>query len=355
MRPIRSFISFVTFLALGLPALGAPAEVPVDAFRHAELHTLGQPRNLVDAFRDLARGMDGPAWVGYAVPRIPGGPGRFHQEGGHEGGCGTFYLEKRGGGMHSQESDAAGDAIVLLRVAGGKVERIYAVDAGCTVDAGGRAVHLYSGVDPRQSLELLEGVAADATRRLVHETLHAIAVHAEPAADDFLERVARGELGGDAAKQAVFWLGAARGQRGFEILRRLARSEDDPGLREKIAFAYYVSGVPEAVDALVDLARHDGHAQVRRQALFWLAQEAGQRAVAELEHAAEEDPDLDVKKHAIFAISQLPPDEGVPLLIRYARSHPHPAVRRQAMFWLGQSGDQRALDFFEDVLLERAP
>jgi hypothetical protein len=53
----------------------------------------------------------------------------------------------------------------------------------------------------------------------------------------------------------------------------------------------------------------------------------------------------------VFALSQLPRDRGVPLLIDVARSaHRHPAVRRAAMFWLGQSGDPRAIEFFEEVL-----
>ena len=59
-----------------------------------------------------------------------------------------------------------------------------------------------------------------------------------------------------------------------------------------------------------------------------------------------------MKKRAVFALSQLPPDDGVPRLIEVARSHSNPAVRKQAMFWLGQSGDPRALAFFESVLLK---
>jgi hypothetical protein len=34
-----------------------------------------------------------------------------------------------------------------------------------------------------------------------------------------------------------------------------------------------------------------------------------------------------------------------------ARSNKNAAVRKQAMFWLGQSKDQRAVRFFEEVLL----
>ena len=52
----------------------------------------------------------------------------------------------------------------------------------------------------------------------------------------------------------------------------------------------------------------------------------------------------------MFSLSQLPKDEGVPKLIAVARTHRDPEVRKQAMFWLGQSGDERAVQFFEDVL-----
>jgi HEAT repeat protein len=89
---------------------------------------------------------------------------------------------------------------------------------------------------------------------------------------------------------------------------------------------------------------------VRGEALFWLAQRAGARAAQEITAAIEQDPDTEVKKRAVFALSQLPKDEGVPLLIQTARTNRNPAVRKQAMFWLGQSGDPRALAFFEEIL-----
>ena len=40
----------------------------------------------------------------------------------------------------------------------------------------------------------------------------------------------------------------------------------------------------------------------------------------------------------------------MPLLIEVARTNRSPKVREQAIFWLGQSGDPRALEFFEEVL-----
>jgi HEAT repeat protein len=55
-------------------------------------------------------------------------------------------------------------------------------------------------------------------------------------------------------------------------------------------------------------------------------------------------------KKAVFALSQLPKEEGVPKLIQVAKTNRNPEVRKQAMFWLGQSGDSRALTFFQEVL-----
>jgi hypothetical protein len=46
----------------------------------------------------------------------------------------------------------------------------------------------------------------------------------------------------------------------------------------------------------------------------------------------------------------MPNGEGVPKLIEVARINRNPAVRRQAVFWLGQSRDDRALKFLEDIL-----
>ncbi len=67
-------------------------------------------------------------------------------------------------------------------------------------------------------------------------------------------------------------------------------------------------------------------------------------------NAIDQDPDTEVRKRAVFALSQMPKDEGVPKLIEVARTHRNAEVRKQAMFWLGQSGDPRALKFFEDIL-----
>ena len=89
----------------------------------------------------------------------------------------------------------------------------------------------------------------------------------------------------------------------------------------------------------------------RKSAVFWVgqaAEDAATNGLAELVDASDED--REVQESAVFALSQRPRDEGVPVLLRVARTHRDPEIRRKAIFWLGQSGDPRALAYFEEVL-----
>ncbi len=109
---------------------------------------------------------------------------------------------------------------------------------------------------------------------------------------------------------------------------------------------------PAADRVLVGWARNHPDRRARGQALFWLGVRASREAFAAIAGAIDDDPDTEVKKKAVFALSQMPKDQGIPKLIDVARTHRNPQVRKQAMFWLGQSGDPRALQFFEEILLK---
>ena len=179
-----------------------------------------------------------------------------------------------------------------------------------------------------------------------HQALPALALHGDPSADTALTEFVKPGQPRDLRRDAAFWLGAARGAAGAAVVERMARDDADDDFREHLTFVLTLTG-DDGLDTLLELAKHDASAKVRGQALFWLGQKAGQRAVAALEGAIVDDPDREVRKKAVFALSQLPRDEGVPKLIAVARTHRDPEVRKQAMFWLGQSGDERAVSFFE--------
>ena len=93
----------------------------------------------------------------------------------------------------------------------------------------------------------------------------------------------------------------------------------------------------------------------RQDALFWLSRFASGAVAGRPNDPFAEDhedvsADEDLKGHAVFVLSQLPRDQGIPQLLEVARSNPSWRVRSKAFFWLGQSGDPRAIELFEDVL-----
>jgi hypothetical protein len=106
---------------------------------------------------------------------------------------------------------------------------------------------------------------------------------------------------------------------------------------------------------LLDLARDPAIAtEARKSALFWVGQEAASGVSTELAGVAvEEDEDQEVRDAAVFALSRRPPDEGLPFLMELARTAPQARTRKSAFFWLAESGDERVIPFFEEILLGR--
>jgi len=89
---------------------------------------------------------------------------------------------------------------------------------------------------------------------------------------------------------------------------------------------------------------------IRSSVDFWLARGAS-AALGVADH--DDDADDDVRGSAVFALSQQPKDIAIPRLLEVARRNAHPAARSQALFWLGQSGDPRAIDLFDEILRRR--
>lgn len=155
----------------------------------------------------------------------------------------------------------------------------------------------------------------------------------------------------DASGAPLIWLDTVKPEDSVSWLAGLARDTSTRPNRfsDRALTALALHASAAASPVLVDFARNGATAQLKGRALFWLAQRAVEEAVPTIA-AALDDPDTEVKKQAVFALSQLPKDEGVPRLIELAKSHRNPEVRRQAFFWLGQSKDQRAVDYFASIL-----
>jgi hypothetical protein len=331
------------------------------------------------SFRSLASAQTETGWIGYTVPvvdrqrfmccdgRTSDGEvtsyngvvlgdgsawGRCRMEPRTTGGPTPALTAPQIGTPGPVQLEGSDRIMVLFRVVERKVERIRVVSGDCALDAGGRPVLWLDSVRPADSVALLESLTVDVDggNHVTDGAIMAIALHGDTSADGALDRLVGSGQPESVRRKVTFWLGNARGRRGFDALRKIMRDDPSIEVRKSAVFGLSQSRVPETIDTLAAIARTDSEPRLRGEALFWLAQKAGRKAAEAITERIEQDPDTEVKKKAVFALSQLPKEEGVPLLINVARTNTNPAVRKQAMFWLGQSKDPRAVDFFTQVL-----
>jgi hypothetical protein len=356
VKPLASVLAVFALCAVSASA------APPPRLTHTPVVALSGASGFEKVVRDWSAAQTAPGWLGYEVRTArPQEMCCFESWNGnrpdHGGGCrieehGSFNMSTSREGLPTMDEEAA---VVLLRAEAGRIGRVRVLSRGCGIDAAGRTLTWVDDVTRADSLRVLSSLVTageegtDRDRRS-EAALMAIAVHEGTAADDVLERFLDPSQPIRIRKQTAFWMGNMRGRRGYDALVRLLAADPSHEVREHAVFALTQSDVPEAVDAIIRVAQHDGSAHVRGQALFWLGQKAGQKAVSAITRALDDDPETEVKKKAVFALSQLPKEEGVPRLIQVAKTNRNPEVRKQAMFWLGQSGDARALAFFQDVL-----
>ena len=340
-----------------------PSQVASDLpVRSTHLERRDAASGLQPALDSIAGSDRGPSWLAWTVPAVREPERDSHgRNGSWREDPNRCVLDDDGRLEHGTQSmrDTT-TLVVLVRTTGGLMDRVTFADMRCTVEAGTRTVYWMEHVRPADSVSLLarwirrDGVDAAAAARDTHHggrssALAAIALTDDASADRVLQDLVAPGVESSLRRDAAFWLGAARGATGATVVDRLSRTDADEAFREHLTFVLTLTG-DTGLERLIDVARHDDSSRVRRQALFWVAQKAGERAVGTLSRAVDDDPDADVRRSAVFAISQLPKDEGVPKLIALAETHRDGEVRKQAMFWLGQTGDPRALTFFERVL-----
>jgi HEAT repeat protein len=362
--------------ALALTAAASPAFAQGTAAQprvtNGRLNAQPAGSSLDATFRRLVAAQADAAWIGYSVAAVNRNEGRTCCSGDTwisdgmvftNGRLATCGLESSSTTRRSTDQPAVmqnpvrlegpDSIVVLFRVEEKAVQRIRIVSPDCELDAGGRTVQWLDGVSGPDSIKLLSTFVSNTqvkSDRLTDVAISAIAMHRDDAADVELERLARTDSPEYVRKKVTFWLGNARGRRGFDVVKKIASNDPSIEVRKSAMFGLSQSSDDQSIPELIRFARTDASATVRGEAIFWLAQKAGQRAAGEITKSIEDDPDTDVKKRAVFALSQLPKDEGIPLLIKVAKENKNPVVRKQAMFWLGQSKDPRALDFFAQIL-----
>jgi HEAT repeats len=314
-------------LAIG-SAFGQPG-VQQPHLQNARMETRAVAGGLEATLRSIVNAQTSAAWVGYVVPIIPGDRQMCCWNDSMRG-C---FLEPSNtdrtvvvSNNQTVKLEGPTHLVVLYRVENHQVGKVRSFSPECELDAGGLPFIWLTGVNAAESVKVLEGIAKDMSGSAVRDQIRraesaesAIAMHADPAADRALEDLLAPSQPEQVRRQATFGLAQRNNTQALNLLAAVAHNDKSP--------------------------------QVRGQALFWLAQRAGQKiAESAINDAIANDPETEVKKKAVFALTQMPAGQGVPLLIQVARTNRNPEVRKQAVFWLGQSKDERALAFIEEVL-----
>jgi len=328
--------------------------------QNAKMETRVVAGGLQGTFNSIVSAQTSPAWVGYSVPIVKGDRQMCCW---NDSVRGCFLEPSRNSGVTivngttTVKLEGPTELVVLFRIENRQLGKVRTFTPECELDAGGLPLVWLSGVNPTESVKLLLSIAKDTAggakdqMRRADSAISAIAMHADPSADAALDELMATNQPDQVRRQAIFWIGNARGEHGFDVISRVVRDDPNDKIREHAIFALTQNKDPRALGVVSSVAHNDKSPRVRGQALFWLAQKAGQKVAEQaISDAIANDPETEVKKKAVFALTQMPAGEGVPLLIQVARTNRNPEVRKQAIFWLGQSKDERALAFIEEVL-----
>src|SRR5258707_6687188 len=164
MRAIFLGLGLILAVAMAVPAAKAQSsDAPRVENARVEKKTLAAP--LAAEVKSWATKAEGPQWLGYAVPQM--GRERMMCCGDYDGswrnGCGLCRLEDRDNGTNMTSKDEAGTTKLeaprsipgLFRAENKNRTKIRAVLLGSSLQSGGFAFALLTGVNPRGSAELL--------------------------------------------------------------------------------------------------------------------------------------------------------------------------------------------------------
>ena len=292
-------------------------------------------------------------WLAFSLPALDGTrspccwKGSWNKSG--EPGC-NLKTSDRSFGTRS-DSPLSSELIVYSEVRNGEVQSLRLVGEQCPVNGEGAKVTWIGNVDDKAGMDWLEQVAGkDDIGSGDKSALYALALHRNPKAGKRLYSLAS-DTRGDLSEEAIFWLGEARGQDGFNWLQQLLAELPKGDRRREINFALAQNDSKEAAELLLEIAQSDTDSEQRSEAMFWLAQSYPKQAEGWLKQLVYVEQDEDVLEQAIFAISQLPGDSGSQILLDLARdSAINRDARRQALFWLAQSDDDKTIAALTELL-----
>jgi len=319
--------------ALWLLAAAASLGAQPKLLINAQTDTRSAAAGLEREFKTLLASQPQPAWIGYSVPAV------------RNTGWGCEYVRDSGATAGVIHLEPPTEAVILYRVENNAVNRIRAISPYCEIDAGGVPVHWLTGVEPAQSVALLQTMVAN-RENFGDNPLHAIAMHADPAAVSALERCLAPDQPESIRLRAVSYVAS----RDLNLAKKIIAADRDIRVRERAVSSLANNRQPEAEEMLLSIAATGDDSRLRLQAISGLGRKSGARITTALTAIAEKDTDSNVRRRALSALQNMPDGEGIPVLIQLAKSERNPETKKQAMQSLQNSRDPRALAFFEDFL-----
>lgn len=243
-------------------------------------------------------------------------------------------------------------------------------------------------VPNEESLNFLKSIVdspAPEMKRIGERAVYAIALHDDARVDAMLTEMIRRPVAEPLRSRAIHWLGntpetQAKNNLFTEIVRNNQESnEARHAAMSALAMSRSAGTLPSLQNlfesmttrelkrrALTGIARNDNSdaaatylirvaetekdIELRKTAIANLGRIAGQKSLGALTGTVDGDGDIELQKQAVIAIGRRTKDEAIPILIRIARNHPKMPVRKVAIQMLGQTGDERAVAFFRELL-----
>ena len=204
----------------------------------------------------------------------------------------------------------------------------------------------------------VESILTDMIRRPVAEPVRSRAIYwlgytpESQAKNNLLAEIVRNaQEGSEPRQQAMSALGMSRAAATLPLLENLFETMTARELKRRA-----LGGIARndnrdgAATYLIHITDTEKDLELRKSAIASLGRIAGEKSLGALTNTLDSDPETEIQKQAVIAISRRPKDEAIPILIRTARGHPKMQVRKVAIQMLGQTGDQRAIAFFRELL-----
>jgi HEAT repeat protein len=213
------------------------------------------------------------------------------------------------------------------------------------------AVFWLSQVGSERAVDALTDILATSDDpRIQEKAIFALSQHmSDRAAATLRDYAMDGSKPDHMRAEAIFWISQHGGYTDPQFLIDLYPELDSPELKEKVFFALSQAEDEAAIEWILERALdRTEDIELRTQALFW----AGQAGVdlSRLEGLYDTDLDQEMKEQIIFALSQRTDEPGaIEQLIQIARKT-DPELRKTVIFWLGQSGDERAIQYLMELV-----